>query len=177
MDAQSPDIAALYLLHRDSMHRSAASVLRGVGRASEASDAVQESIVSIMGSPPKDVRNWEAFLVKVAKRKALDRLKSAEVRHSGPELTPELQERRFEPDIAEDIAASLDRQQRAAVAWDCLAVLSDRDRKVVWEFLALERPRREIAAELGVTPARVSQIVTKALELLRDEMNRREGEQ
>ncbi|MDK6499285.1 sigma factor, partial [Escherichia coli] len=71
MTNMPPDLGALYLRHRDAMHTVAASVLREAGRASEAEDAVQDAIVSIMASPPENVRNWEAFLVTAAKRKAL----------------------------------------------------------------------------------------------------------
>src|ERR1700728_3558476 len=68
----TPDLGALYLRHRGAMHKVAASVLREAGRASEAGDAVHDAIVSIMASPPRDVRDWEAFLVSTAKRRALD---------------------------------------------------------------------------------------------------------
>ncbi len=171
-----PDLGALYLRHRDAMYKVAASALREADLASEAGDAVNDAIVSIMASSPKDVRNWEAFLVTAAKRKALDRIRSADVRHAGPELVESLHDRIDDTDIAEDVAADLDRKQRAAVAWDCLSILDDRDRKVVWEIAALERPRNEVAAELGVSPARVSQMTKRARTLLREEMNGREGE-
>jgi RNA polymerase sigma-70 factor, ECF subfamily len=172
------DLGALYLRHRDAMHRVAASVLREAGRASEAGDAVQDAIVSVMASPPKDVQNWEAFLVSAAKRRALDRIRSAEVRHSGPVFEESRHDRidRNE-DIAEDVADDLDRKERAAVAWDCLSVLDERHRKVAWDIAAVERPRSEVAAELSVTPGRVSQMVKQALSLLRTEMIRREGGQ
>ena len=36
---------------------------------------MNDAIVSIMASPPKNVENWEAFLVTAAKRKALDMIR------------------------------------------------------------------------------------------------------
>jgi RNA polymerase sigma factor (sigma-70 family) len=174
VSAVPPDLGVLYLRHRDAMHKVVASVLREAGLASEAGDAVNDAIVSIMASPPRGVLNWEAFLVTAAKRKALDRIRSADVRHAGPELVESLHDRIDDTDIAEDVAADLDRKQRAAVAWGCLSILDDRHRKVGWEIAALERPRSEVAAELGVTPARVSQMAKRALALLLEEMNRRE---
>ena len=170
-----PDLGALYLRHRDAMHRVAASVLREAGRASEASDAVSDAMVSIMASPPRDVRNWEAFLVTAAKRKALDRVRSAEVRHGGPELVTSAHDRAETTDIAEDVADAHDRGRRAALARASLSVLDERHRTAVWQTVALERPRADVATELGVSPARVSQMITRALALLRDEMGRREG--
>lgn len=175
MSAVPPDLGALYLRHRDAMYQVAASVLREVGRASEAADAVNDAIVSIMASPPRDVRNWEAFLVTAAKRKALDRVRSAEVRHAGPEFVEAIHARPDDIDLAEDVADNIDRKDRAGHAWDCLSILDERHRKAVWETVALERPRSEVAAELGVSPGRVSQMTTRALALLREEMSGREG--
>ncbi|OBG63320.1 sigma-70 family RNA polymerase sigma factor [Mycobacterium sp. E735] len=175
MNADMPDLGALYLRHRDAMHKVAASVLREVGLASQAGDAVHDAIVSIMASPPNHVQNWEALLVTAAKRKALDRIRSADVRRAGPEFTESVHDQIDDDvDIAEDVATEVDRKDRAAVAWDSLSVLDDRHRKVVWDIAALERPRNEVASELGVTPGRVSQMMSEALARLRQEINRRE---
>lgn len=171
-----PDLGALYLRHGDAMHKVAASVLREVGRASQAADAVHDAIISIMASPPQphSVRNWEAFLITAAKRKALDRIRSAEVRHTGPEFVEATHDRADDSDLAEDVADAIDRQKRARQACDCLSVLDERHRRAVWETVALERPRSEVAAELNVSPARVSQMTTRSLALLREEIRRRE---
>lgn len=174
MTNMPPDLGALYLRHRDALHKVAASVLRDAGRASEAEDAVQDAIVSIMASPPENVRNWEAFLVTAAKRKALDRIRSAEVRHAGPEFVEAVHDRADDSDLAEDVAEAIDQQEQAGRAWACLAILDERHRKVVWETAALGRPRSEVAAEMNVSPARVSQMATRSLALLREEMHRRE---
>lgn len=168
------DLGALYLRHRDAMHKVAASVLREAGRASEAEDAVQDAIVSIMALPPENVRNWKAFLVTAAKRKALDRIRSAEVRHAGPEFVEAIHDRADDSDLAEDFAEAIDQQARAGNAWDCRAILDERHRKAVWETAALGRPRSEVAAEMNVSPARVSQMVTRSLALLREEVRRKE---
>jgi RNA polymerase sigma factor (sigma-70 family) len=171
-----PELGALYLRYRDAMHKVAASVLREAGLTCQAGDAVHDAIASIIASPPGDVQNWEAFLVTAAKRKALDRIKSADVRRAGPELTEAVHDRiDNNVDIAEDVAAEIDRKELAAVAWDCLSVLDDRDRKVVWDIAALERSRDDVASELGVSPGRVSQLMSRALVQLRQEMSRREA--
>lgn len=171
----SPDIAALYVQHRDAMYRAAASVLREAGRTSDAGDAVQDAIMSILASPPENVQNWEALLVSTAKRRALDRLKSAAVRHSGGELEEAHDRSELGGDLADDVASAVDSQRRASLAWDSLSVLDERHRKAVWDTVALERRRSDVAAELGVTPPRVSQMVTAALKDLRDEMERKEA--
>ncbi|MDG4668620.1 sigma-70 family RNA polymerase sigma factor [Mycobacterium sp. 236(2023)] len=175
MTSAPPDLAALYLRHRDAMYRVAASVLRDRGLEAQAADAVSDAVVSILASPPENVGNWEAFLVTAAKRKALDILRSAAVQHAGPELDQELHDQSDDTDVAEDVASRLDDAEQAAIAWDCLAVLGDRERKVVWEIAALGHSRDEVAAHLGVSPPRVSQIFGRAIKLLRAEMDGREG--
>lgn len=174
MSSVPPNLGALYLRHRDAMHKVAASVLREVGRASEAADVVHDAIVSIMASPPQNVRDWEAFLVTAVKRRALDRIRSAEVRHAGPEFVDATHGRAEDSDLSEDVADAIDQQEMAGQAWDCLSVLDERHRKAVWETVALGRPRSEVATELNVSPARVSQMTTRSLRLLREEMSRRE---
>lgn len=177
MTSERPDLAALYRLHGDAMHKVAASVLREAGRADEAGDAVQDAIVSVLASPPGKVANWEAFLVTAAKRRALDRLRSAEVRHAGGEFQLDRDDRSDdEIDVADDVAEALDRKNDAADAWDALAILDERHRKVVWEISGLERPRGAVAADLGVTPGRVSQMLSRGLQQLREEMERRESD-
>jgi RNA polymerase sigma factor (sigma-70 family) len=161
-----PDWAALYLRHRDAMHRVAASVLREAGMADQANDVVQEAMTSLMSSPPADVRSWEAIMVTAAKRKAYDLLRSAAVRRAGPELGPE-HDYADPADIAQDVAEQVDRQRARAVVWDGLSVLDTRHRKVAWNYVALGRPRAEVAAELDVSPSRVSQMARRALEELR----------
>ncbi|WET79037.1 sigma-70 family RNA polymerase sigma factor [Amycolatopsis sp. QT-25] len=166
MSQGQPDWAALYQRHKDAMHRVAASVLRAAGLADQANDVVSDAMTSLINSPPADVQNWEAVMVTAAKRKALDLLRSAAVRHAGPELDAEYDQ--VDPvDIAEDVADQVDRERARAVAWDGLSVLDARHRRVVWEYIALERPRADVAAELGVSPARVSQMAKRALQELR----------
>ena len=54
---------------------------------------------------------------------------------------------------------------------DAIAELPERLRIVVQEYFLAERPMAEIAATLGVTESRVSQIRAEALVLLRDALN------
>lgn len=170
MTERPPDLAALYAKHRDALHRVAASKLRSYGREGHANDVVQDAIVSIMSSPPKStVQNWEAFLIRVVQRKALDHLKSAAVKNSGPELSEE-HDYADSTDLSDEVASALERQQLAKRINEALSSLDERHRKVAWEFVALERPRNEVAAELGVTPGRVSQMKLEALAKLREAM-------
>ena len=169
-----PDWAALYLAHRGAMYGAAARALRAAGLADQAGDAVQDAIESLMKSPPERVQNWEAFLVTVAKRKALDRLKSAGVRKTRPELSDERHPSAVGSDVAEDVSEELDRHRLAAKARGLIESLPARDREVVLRCVVGEDSQKEVAADLGVTPGRVSQMIKAALEQLRAKIQ--EGE-
>jgi RNA polymerase sigma factor for flagellar operon FliA len=64
----------------------------------------------------------------------------------------------------------VDRERRAYLA-DAVLALPERLRTVVIGHFYQERPMLEIAAELGVTESRVSQLRAEALVLLRDGLN------
>jgi RNA polymerase sigma factor for flagellar operon FliA len=64
----------------------------------------------------------------------------------------------------------VDRERRAYLA-DAVLALPERLRAVVIGYFYEERPMLEIAAELGVTESRVSQLRAEALILLRDGLN------
>ena len=64
----------------------------------------------------------------------------------------------------------VDRERRAYLT-DAILALPERLRQVVIGYFYEERPMQELAAELGVTESRVSQLRAEALLLLRDGMN------
>jgi RNA polymerase sigma factor for flagellar operon FliA len=67
-------------------------------------------------------------------------------------------------------SALLDRERRAYLI-DAVLALPERLRRVVVASFFAERPMYEIAAELGVTESRVSQLRAEALALLRNGLN------
>ncbi|WP_028652640.1 sigma-70 family RNA polymerase sigma factor [Nocardioides halotolerans] len=163
-----PDWAALYAKHKDKMWSVARKVLREAGRESDAADVVQEAMRSLMASPPKSVTNWEALMVATAKRRALDLLDSARVRHDGGELIEETTEGLASDEfLAEDVASAVDNQRVGGLLWDALGDLDPRDRQIVWRRFVHERSLRELAAEFGVSEGRISQITKAALTTLR----------
>ncbi|PRB65664.1 sigma-70 family RNA polymerase sigma factor [Microbacterium sp. MYb45] len=155
----SYDWAALYQKHRDAMYGVAYEVLRGSGRVDLAADAVQEAMVSLMKAPPaQPPRSWEALLVATSKRRALDIVRSAAVVR-GVEYSEEYVSGGAAPD--EDDA--MDRFEKMARARPAIARLDTQEHYVLTQYIVLDRPRGDVAAELGVTPARISQISTKVL--------------
>ena len=168
-----PDWAALYAKHRDKMWASAARILREAGRESETEDVVHEALRSLMESTPVAVQNWEAMLVTTVKRRAIDLVRSARVRHHAGELADDAAERLASDEfLADDVAQAVDHQRLGALLWDALGDLEGRDRQVVWERIVHERSLRDIAAEFDLSEGRISQITKKALETLRDALER-----
>jgi RNA polymerase sigma factor for flagellar operon FliA len=62
-------------------------------------------------------------------------------------------------------------RERLTYLIEAVAELPDRLRIVICDYFLEERPMAEIAAELGVTESRVSQMRAEALVLLRDALN------
>jgi RNA polymerase sigma-70 factor (ECF subfamily) len=153
------DWAALYQRHRDAMYGVAHEVLRGTGRVDLAGDAVNEAFLSFMKSPPAEPpRSWEALLVATAKRRALDIIRSAAVRRDA-----EYVEENLPVTGATDDDEVLERLEKIARAKPVVARLSGRERIVLEQYVICEHPRAEVAAALGVSPARISQIATAVL--------------
>jgi RNA polymerase sigma factor for flagellar operon FliA len=65
----------------------------------------------------------------------------------------------------------VEHRERLTYLVEAVAELPDRLRIVVSDYFLEERPMAEIAAELGVTESRVSQMRAEALVLLRDALN------
>ena len=167
-----PDWAALYQKHRDAMYRVAARTLRDARREAEAEDVVMSAMESLMKKPPMSVSNWEAMLVQATKWRALDLLKSAAVQHAS---VAEVADRdgASSDSVEDDAIEAVDRERDAMALRDKLATLDARHRQVAWEYVAMGRSRNEVAAELGVSPARVSQMASTALKQLREALDRK----
>lgn len=169
--SDSPDIAALYLVHRDNMYRVARAMLRGSDQH-QAEDAVQEVVVSVIKHPPTGVHNWEAFFVSAVKRKILDLWKSAYHQHerlvlseASPVDGDRLAGDQIDEDPAQDVADLLQRQRTVALVREAMSELEMHDTRaayVLWQSAGHERSSAELAAELRVSSSRVRQIAGKA---------------
>jgi RNA polymerase sigma factor FliA len=67
--------------------------------------------------------------------------------------------------------ALVEHQERLEYLGDAIAELPERLQAVVQGYFLAERPMAELAAELGVSESRISQMRAEALVLLRDAMN------
>lgn len=173
MNLTASHVAPLYAKHRDMMHRMAASVLRRSGRESEANDVVHEVMLSLMESPPATaVSNWEAWLARATKNRAIDHLRSARVRHSGGSFDPALHDSDDGTDLAHEVAAAIDKEADAALVRQALTTLTEQERRIVWKVYGLEEKQRSLAAELSLTPGRVSQLCKSGLAKLSTHMQK-----
>lgn len=110
---------------------------------------------------PSDVKSVRAHLICVARRRALDA-----ARRDRHELADD-----HDFEAHHDADPSLDDQVQsnllAAAALEALEDLPENERYAMRERVMLERPAKEVGAELGVTPQRVSQLKNSALAKLR----------
>jgi RNA polymerase sigma factor for flagellar operon FliA len=65
----------------------------------------------------------------------------------------------------------VEHQERLTYLLEAIAELPERLRQVVQDYFFSERPMADIAADLGVTDSRISQMRAEALVLLRDALN------
>lgn len=171
-EAIQPDLGALYLKHRAAMYAVASSVLRGSGCQALAEDIVMEAMTSVLATPPTQmVMNWEAFFVQITKRKAIDLVRSAAVKHAGGAL-PADREPAADIHLADEVVERVDDEHLGRHLWDLLARLEPRDRRILYEYKGKGRLREDVAGEFGISPARVSQISTQALRTLNDQLTK-----
>lgn len=84
------------------------------------------------------------------------------------ELSPDTFLRADGPTPEEEV----EHRERLTYLVEAVAELPERLRVVISDYFLCERPMAQIAAELGVTESRVSQMRAEALVLLRDALNR-----
>jgi RNA polymerase sigma factor for flagellar operon FliA len=132
---------------------------RSVRRRARDLDATRAQLSAILGRTPsqqevaqndEDIARAQVLSLQGAQDASLDDVLPA----SGP--TPE---------------QLVEHRERLTYLIEAVAELPDRLRIVIFDYFLEERPMAEIAAELGVTESRVSQMRAEALVLLRDALN------
>lgn len=163
----SYDWAKLYSDHRSAMCAVAASSLPR-WRSADVIDVVNEAFASVMKNPPDSVDNWEAFLVRATKLRAIDYMKCADVKNvllnDDDELYDILSSESLEVDGVADEA--IRRLNAAAVRerlTDILDTLSPQQREVVERRVLHSMSVGLIAEALETSTANVSQLLRKGL--------------
>ncbi len=175
----TPNLGALYLRHGERMIRTAASVLRrDFGLTDGDLDVVQEVFRELQQRPPKEeIQNWEAYLVRVTQRRAIDWGRRQHVSKLGRSFNdedygPEPEDERSE-DLIREVEAEVDLAARIPDLLDAMQTLTPNEKRVILQQFFHDASRDDLASEFGVSPARVSQLRTSGLKKLRTYMEGR----
>jgi RNA polymerase sigma factor for flagellar operon FliA len=133
----------------DATRAQLAAILGRTPTPQEVADAVGMTLAEIAQNED-DIARAQVLSLQGAQDASLDDVLPA----SGP--TPE---------------QLVEHRERLTYLVEAVAELPDRLRIVISDYFLEERPMAEIAAELGVTESRVSQMRAEALVLLRDALN------
>ncbi len=165
---ETPDWGRLFEAHHQAMQQVAAQALQSSGRHDLAEDAMMQAFLSLMLHPPSEVGNWEALLVATAKHRAIDTARSFDLTHRDARgLRDDMQPDESVPDTIDDLDTALTASQAMAE----IARLPDLQQRVVRHTVLEQRSIRVVAADLGLSPARVSQLKTAALATLRERLS------
>jgi RNA polymerase sigma-70 factor, ECF subfamily len=143
-----------------------------LGELTEAEDVVQEAWLRWDGADRDAIRNAESFLVTVATRLALDRLRSARARREvyvGPWLPEPLV---TDPETPETRAIEAERLSLALLG--AMERLNPVERAILVLRDVFDFEYAEIADVLGKTPANVRQIARRARDHAGDSSRRRQ---
>ena len=163
------ELAAAYSQHREVLYRVAFARLRGAGLEDEVEDVISTAIVELLERPPKEeIRNWEAYLITVVTRRAIDRIRADSKHRSDAEL--ELQEVRDERDDFIELEEGLDTLSALESVEAILKSLDEVQRRVAHEYFWLNRKQADIANDLNLTQGRVSQIIQEVRRILQQRM-------
>lgn len=162
-------LAEAYREHQGLLFRVAVVRLHGSGLQADAQDVVSTAVLSLMEHPAGEVTNWRALLIDVVNKKALDHMRSAWARrHDGRSPDPDqVDDERFE--IA-DLEDTIDMGAAMETATDALNSLPKIHHTVARECIWHERKQSEVAAELGISQPRVSQVLKEAKEMIREKL-------
>jgi len=162
----SPDWAAIFAQHYPVMYAAAASVLKGqTALGVDADDIVSIALgEAITKGIPAEVEQLHSYLARIARLRAVDALRRRKHQADQPPDPATEPPARITPDGPEELAVQSELASEIAAH---LGGLPERERVALESTVMRDRPRDEVAAVLGVTPQRVSQLVSAALKRLR----------
>lgn len=147
-----------FVTHRSLLFTVAYEML---GSAADAEDVVQETWLRWSRADRTEVRDPRAYLVRIATRQSLNRLRTLARRREtyvGPWLPEPLL---TSPDVAEDVELA---ESVSIAMLTVLETLRPTERAVFVLREVFDTPYDEIARALGKTPAAVRQIAHRARE-------------
>lgn len=155
------EIAAVYRESAVKLRRVAYASLYDAGLQDQADDIVMNAVAEVLEKEPTGIENWEAFLVTVVRRRAVDLMRSASVRRRDggehdADLTPSDRTDLVEAEEKVDVLADLAR------AVDALNQLDGQLHDVAYGFFWQQKTQAQIAQELGISQPRVSQLAAEA---------------
>lgn len=163
-----PDLAALYVRHRDVLWRVTQRQLPR-HMHDRAGEVINDVFAKLQGNPPTEpVENWEAYLITLVRRRAISVCRKEHVD-------------RYGSFPAEDGAAfgvwdgASERANEQSVK-KMLMLLEPRRRRILEQVVIADRPAKALAAELGISEGRVSQLKTDALRQLKTIWEQQTGE-
>lgn len=142
---------------------------RSVRRRARDLDDTRTSLAGILGRPPTVAEVARAAGLTEAEVAANDDDVSRAQVLSLHSATTALED--LVPTSVPSPEALVEHRERLTYLVDAIAELPERLRKVVEDYFFSERPMADIAADLGVTDSRISQMRAEALALLRDALN------
>ncbi|WP_435866434.1 RNA polymerase sigma-70 factor [Streptosporangium sandarakinum] len=153
---RATEATGTFLAHRDLLFTVAYEML---GSAADAEDVLQETWLRWVKVDVEQVRDQRAYLVRIATRRSLDRLRAMKRRkeaYVGPWLPEPLL---TAPDVAEDVELA---ESVSMALMLVLETLSPTERAVFVLREVFDVGYEEIAAAVGKTPATVRQIAHRA---------------
>jgi RNA polymerase sigma factor (sigma-70 family) len=136
---------------------AAAAFLRGMLPAHDVDDVLQETLIAALRAYPRfDGANPRAWLLTIARRKAIDERRA---RARRPDHLPE-------PDV---IAAAENGDDRDGELWGRVAALPPKQRAAIVLRFALDLRYREVGAALGCSEAAARRSVHEGVRTLRAE--------
>jgi len=171
-DAQRGDRAAYEKLLRDCVPFIASIARRRGVPADRSDDAVQETLLTIHRAratyDPR--RSFDAWLRGIAERRAVDVLRQAH-RHGARELHAPLAYEGH-ADESVDLAAGIERDEKAGWVQSAVAELSERQREAVRHLMLEERSLDDAAALTGRSKGSLKVNLHRALKALRLKIDR-----
>jgi RNA polymerase sigma factor for flagellar operon FliA len=149
---------------------------RGVRAKARTREQAIDSLTASLGRPPTPAETADALGISVASLQADEQdlhravvLSISVPNETGEDGGPTGTDALLPADTRTPESEILEREQRAYL-YDAVACLPERLRTVVVGYFLDDRPMAELAAELGVTESRVSQMRGEAVTLLRESM-------